>query len=280
MTEIVLVPRDALQGTVVGISVSDSADLARLGLTQAHCEQAVAELARAIFIAGGTIVYAGRLMPSGFTDILLDELRRYRADRNALVLCVPETEHRRLSDDELQRRERELHSSAELVCLDANGEPIDINDRPDEPDEADPASALTVVRQYITRRCDARVLVGGRLRGFQGSMPGIIEEAIMSIKASQPLYTAGGFGGAASAITAAVGHDDQTWFPPNYPEGAEDHAELLSDLSRQARAAAPIEDGLSSAERLQLAASHRPGDISSLVVTGLGRRAGWSRPRA
>ena len=184
MSEPTLVPRNALQGTVVGISVSESADLARLGLTQAHCELAVAELARAIFIAEGTIVYAGRLNPTGFTDILLDELRRYRADRDALILCIPEPEHRRLNDDELRRRERELHSSAELVCLDANGQPIDINNRPSDPGPTDPVMALTAMRRHITSRCDARVLVGGRLRGFQGSMPGVIEEALMSVRAS------------------------------------------------------------------------------------------------
>jgi hypothetical protein len=272
MSEVVLVPPDALRGMVVGVSVSDSADLTRLGLNQAHCELAVAELARAIFIAGGTIVYGGRLVPTGFTDILIDELRRYRADRDALVLCIPETEHRRLSDEELRRRERELHSSAELVCLDANGEPIDIKHRPDEPGTTDPAAALTAMRQHMTHRCEARVLVGGRLRGFQGSMPGIIEEAIMSIKEAKPVYTAGGFGGAAAAVAAALGHGDQTWFPPNYPEGAEDHVALLSDVSKMGQNATPAVDGLSSAERRQLAMSHRPGDISSLVVTGLASR--------
>lgn len=274
MSEPELVPRDALRGTVVGISVSDSADLARLGLTQAHCELAVAELARAIFIAGGTVVYGGRLVPSGFTDILIDELRRYRDDRDALVLCVPEPEHRRLNDAELRRREHELHYSAELVCLDATGAPVDINNRPNELGTTDPATALTAMRQHITRRCNARVLVGGRLRGYQGLMPGIIEEAIMSINASQPVYAAGGFGGAASAVASALGHDDQSWWPPDYPEGAEDHAGLLADLSKLAPDTTATDDGLSDTERRQLAASHRPGDIASLAITGLGRRAG------
>jgi SLOG cluster2 len=116
-----LVPRDALRGVNVGISVSDSADLARLGLAPQHCQMAVAELARAIMIAGGTVVYGGRLVPPGFTDILLDEVRRYREDRDALIICLAETEHRRLSDDELRDRERQLHSSAQIRCLDADG---------------------------------------------------------------------------------------------------------------------------------------------------------------
>jgi SLOG cluster2 len=269
-----LVPGDALRGAAIGISVSDSADLMRLGLTPAHCDLAVAELARAIFIAGGTIVYGGRLIPAGFTDVLIEELRRYRDDRDALVLCVPETEHRRLSNDELRRREQELHSSAELVCLDMAGEPVDIANRPADSGTTDPGGALTAMRQYITGRCDARALVGGRLRGYQGAMPGVIEEAVMSIKASQSLYVAGGFGGAACAVASALGYGDNAWFPPGFPEGVEDHVDLLSDLSEIARSSNIAGDGLSSTERQQLAASHRPGDIASLVVTGLGRRAG------
>ena len=225
---------------------------------------AVAELARAIFIAEGTTVYAGRLNPTGFTDILLDELRRYRADRDALILCIPEPEHRRLNDDELRRRERELHSSAELVCLDANGQPIDINNRPSDPGPTDPVMALTAMRRHITSRCDARVLVGGRLRAFQGSMPGVIEEALMSVRATQPVYSAGGFGGAALAVASALGRVDQARFPPNFPEGAEDHAEITSHCARLTNDTPSADDGLSDMDQQQLAASHRPGDISSL----------------
>jgi hypothetical protein len=268
-----LVARDALRGITVGISVSDSADLSRLGLTPAHCELAVAELARAIFLAGGTIVYGGRLVPSGFTDILIDELRRYRDDRDALILCVPESEHRRLTNDELARRERELHASAELVCLDATGQPIRITTRPDDNVPTDVAAALTGMRRHITDRCDARVIVGGKLRGFQGTMAGIIEEAILSVQAGQPLYVAGGFGGAAAVVAHALGRQGTPWYPPGYPDGLDEHEVALRRLRAAANATPPPIDGLSDSERHLLAATHRPGDIASLVVTGLGRFA-------
>lgn len=268
-----LVARDALQGTTVGLSVSESADLARLGLTPAHCELAVAELARAIFIAGGTIVYGGRLVPRGFTDILIDELRRYRADRDALILCIPESEHRRLSNEALARHQRELHTSAELVCLDTNGEPIDIATRATQGKPADVAAALTGMRQHITGRCDARVLVGGKLRGTQGTTPGIVEEATLSVQAGQPLYIAGGFGGAAAAVAQTLDPEATSWFPPGLPEGIDEHQDSLARLRSAAHATRTRGDGLSDPERRQLAATHRPGDISSLVVTGLGRFA-------
>ena len=268
-----LVANDALRGLTIGISVSDSADLSRLGLTPAHCELAVAELARAIFLAGGTIVFGGRLVPSGFTDILVEELRRYRDDRDALILCVPESEHRRLSNDELARFERELHPSADLVCLDTAGDPMAIATRIEAHVPTDVVAALTGMRRHITNRSDARIIVGGKLRGVQGTMPGIIEEATFSIQAGQPLYVAGGFGGAASAVARALGRDDANWYPPGFPDGADEQQNALEQL-RAAMSAMPSQmDGLSDKERHLLAVTHRPGDIASLVVTGLGRFA-------
>lgn len=265
-----LVKRDALRGLTVAISVSDSADLSRLGLTPAHCELAVAELARAIFIAGGTIIYGGRLVPQGFTDVLTDELERYREDRDALVLCVPESEHRRLTNDELARRERELQVSAELICLDSSGEPVDIATRADSRRPIDVPAALSGMRRYVTGRCDARVLVGGKLRDFQGATPGVIEEATRSFEAGQPVYVAAGFGGAAAAAAQAVHAEATAWFPPNFPDGFESNAAALAEL-RTAASARPHRDGLSEIERRHLIATHRPGDIAGLVVTGLGR---------
>jgi hypothetical protein len=92
----------------------------------------------------------------------------------------------------------------------------------------------------------------------------------MSVRASQPLYVAGGFGGAAAALGRVLGCDDGAWFPNGYPEGADDHSQLLRQLASESEGVDRISPGLDSSERAQLAASHRPGDIASLVVRGLG----------
>jgi hypothetical protein len=270
MHEPELVPADALAGVTVGLSVSESADLGRLGLSPAHCELAVAELARAIFIAGGTIVYGGRLIPAGFTDTLLTELRSYRQDREALILCVPETEHRRLSQAELLRRQHELQYNAELICLDSNGQVVDIGE-PRSPADPDPAVALTAMRRHITDRCDARVILGGKLTGYHGSMPGIFEEASMSLHAAKPLYIAGGFGGAAAALALALRRAEASLALDDYPDGAVPHADLLADIAATEASAGRADDGLSDGQRGQLGWSHRPGEIASIVVHGLSR---------
>src|SRR5437762_14359 len=80
-----------------------------------------------------------------------------------------------------------------------------------------PAAALSAMRRHVTALTDARVLVGGRLSGYAGTMPGLVEEAILSLQHRQPVYVAGGFGGAAAAIARVLGRDDLTWAPPGFP---------------------------------------------------------------
>jgi hypothetical protein len=258
-----------LDGITVGLSVSESADLPRLGLSARHCELAVAELARAILIAGGSIVYGGRLGPGTFTEILLDEVARYGDARHALTICLADSEHRKLPDDELREQRTRLSMSAEIACLDGQGNPIN---RPHDPlpPAAKPAEALSGMRRHITALCDARVVVGGRLTGYQGAMPGVVEEAILSLRAKQRLYVAGGFGGAAAAIARTLGYETYAWAPVDFPAGAQAATDALVAIGA-ASAEGLANDGLSPDERAQLATTHRPGDVASVVVVGLAR---------
>lgn len=272
MKDPALVPRNALEGVAVSISVSESEDLPRLGLAPYHCSMAIAELARAIFIAGGTVVYGGRLVPAGFTDVLLDEARRYREDRDALIICLAESEHRKLTTEELLLRQQRLAASADIVCLDSAGTPIEIASRETTSTAADSATALSGMRRFVSDFTQARVVLGGRLTGSQGTMPGILEEALMSVERRQPLYVAGGFGGASCAIARALDRADFGWLPANCPAGAEATASDLAELISAENEFGRQDDGLSPSEREQLAVTHRPSDIASLVVLGLSKR--------
>jgi SLOG cluster2 len=84
-----LLPRDALKGQALGLSVSDSPDLQRLGFLKTHICLAVGEIARAVLVAGGRLAYGGHLEPEGFTAFLMRELDRYgRNDRPLLVILA------------------------------------------------------------------------------------------------------------------------------------------------------------------------------------------------
>ena len=48
----------------------------------------------------------------------------------------------------------------------------------------------------MASNADARIVIGGKREGFRGAMPGIFEEVLFALERRQPLYLAGGFGGA------------------------------------------------------------------------------------
>lgn len=283
MTGPKLVPTDALEGRTVAVSVSGSADLPRLGLHAKHAEYAVAEIARAVLTSGGNLVYGGRIRPSGFTQFLMHELRRYGARGHRLTISVAYPEHRKLTLSELKRLDETLEPSCRLRFLDPDGNEVDYrsgrDEAPDPPPAADEAAAA-----YSAMRCDmttisqARVVVGGKLDGFKGAMPGIIEEAINTLEASQPLYVAAGFGGAAALIARTLAIGDASWLPDSVPDHDPDDPRIVDALAMLGAVAADhsraLQPGLGKDETDRLAWSHRPGDVAAMLALGLARTLG------
>ncbi len=274
-----LIPRDGLAGVRVGISVSDSDDLPRLGLSKSHAQIAVGEIARAILIAGGSLVYGGRVKPSGFTQYLMHEVRRYGRSQDALTLCLAAPEHRRLSHVELDAVDRDLGTKGRIICLDEGGAKIDgiLGSKPAEPEpplgEGDAATAYTALRRFMGTITDARVLLGGNLASFAGAAPGIIEEATVAVEARQPILVSAGFGGAAALVARQLGIDDLHWAPQDFPQRPED-TRIDGGLERLDEAVAAVGWNTtltgSDAEGLrQLSASHRASEIAALVVAAL-----------
>jgi len=71
------------------------------------------------------------------------------------------------------------------------------------------AIRLTALRTRISKDEHGRMIIGGKRTDFQGVMPGVLQEAILSIKNNQPLYVAGGFGGIAAKGNAFVTDEGQ-----------------------------------------------------------------------
>lgn len=271
MSDPTVVGRDALDGARVALSVSVSADLARLGLSEKHCELVVAEVVRSIILAGGTVVYGGRLKPEGYTRILLEEAGRYHDARVAVELCVPESEYRKLGADELERIDQRLGVAGRLVLVAASGTAVSLADALNGEADVDPGRGLTSMRTLISQSTDARVVVGGKLVDFAGAEPGLIEEARMSASFGKPVYLAGGYGGAGAALAKILHPEDfADWAPSDFPEYGNDGAvdEALQKFEAE-HWAHQVDLGLDESARLQLASSHRPADIATLVVRGL-----------
>ena len=263
---------NALAGVDVGLSVSTSPDLARLGLHESHVELTLGELARVVILGGGRLVYGGHLEPGGYTAFLQGEIEKYGRPR-CLLVCLPFPVHRELALEELERAEAMLGVKGEIEYLTADGVPgardADRGTAPVPVDDPElRASALTAMRRHVTVVCDARVLVGGRRDRFQGKMPGVIEEVIFAIRAAQPVFLAGGFGGATHDAATALGLPVEGW-----PQLTLEHGSWLDVLTDAARESSfdLSSNGLTEAQNLRLSATHRPSDIATLVAVGLGR---------
>ncbi|MBX3099584.1 MAG: hypothetical protein KF761_08390 [Salinibacterium sp.] len=268
MNEPTLTPRDALSGQKIALSVSESADLARLGLTELHCRLVVAEVGRAIMLAGGTVVYGGNFQPGSYTEILIEEAQRFGGGRHVLELTLAESEYRKLDENTLIAADRKLGDVGRLTLVSASGNPVSLPDALLGTWAQGPSGALTAMREYVANNTTARLIVGGRLADYAGVEPGVIEEARLTIQAGRPLLAAGGYGGAASAVAQRLRPQDfDDWAPSGYPLHAEDaEVTVALDALGDAYAATGATSVLDETLLRTLTISHRPADIASATV--------------
>jgi len=275
-----LLPRDALKGIHLALSVSDSPDLGKLGLLESHFRMALGEIGRCVLIASGRLVYGGHLDPTGYGAFLARELERYAQRDRPLLLCLGWSEHRKLPLSVIEARRKGLGLLGTLVCLDARGKEIDpasgrSEAAPGQVDAQMESESLSGLRRYMTGRSAGRILIGGKREGFHGAMPGVLEEAIFAVEAKQPIYFAGGFGGVAWDIASAVGFGPSGLLP--FLAGASPDKRLVTGLEALRKAlddtkAASLQNGLTDNENRQLATAYRPSEVAALVSLGLARR--------
>lgn len=271
----------ALRNVTLGLSVSESPDLSRLGLTETHFQMALAELARCVLAGGGRLAYGGHFRSDGYTASLVNELERYTRRDRPLFVCLSWAEHRKLTLTAIKAASKELGLIGKMVYLDQHGQEVDFRENraeavPPPVDATVERESLTALRKYMTRNTQGRIILGGKRLGFQGDLPGVLEESILAMEARQPIYVAGGFGGMTWEIARALNLCEPDALPA-LPSAPAPDPRTVTGLERLVAAAAAtkaqsLANGLSEDENRQLAASYRPSEIAALVSLGLGRR--------
>ena len=270
---------ESLRGVSLAVSVSGSADLGRLGLLEEHFRLALGEIARAVLAAGGELYYGGYVDSDGYGAFLANELQRLARRDRPFHAVLALSEHRRMPIAHLHAFQESLGLYGDLTCLDVDGNVV-VDFAVDRPGEAAPlqdpqlvAAGLTAMRRYMAARTHGRVLIGGRRQGYQGTLPGVLEELLLTAESGQPAYLAGGYGGATADIAIEMVLNTQRWFES--AESLDDRYReaigRVADLSKDQRAAL-LENGLDADEQMRLAVSHRASEIAALVALGLGRQ--------
>jgi hypothetical protein len=175
----------------------------------------MAEIARHLLALGARLAYGGDLRTLGFTELLFELVARHsrKQDEGDGQMGVTDylawPVHILMATADLERYTSELTEYAKLVLLTLEGDCCTMNERhmmrQGPPTEAQWTQGLTSMRRVMLRATDARVVLGGRVEGYKGVMPGIAEESLLSLQTRQPLFLIGGFGGCARDIAEALG---------------------------------------------------------------------------
>jgi hypothetical protein len=184
-----------LEGMAVGISISEAEDLASTGLTPDDINFVTVELCRRLVALGAQVVLGHQWRPGGIMEQVTRFAQAYHMESGGSerpivhnVMAWPD----KASLSEYDRDQ--LHN---LVAIHEPAEPLGR------------AEALTAMRQHVTQIAKARICLSGKMKSCEGSMPGLIEEAFLSINQGQPVYLSAMMGGAAAVLIDCIrGHRD------------------------------------------------------------------------
>ncbi len=288
----------SLHGVRIGISASMSDDLRRMGMDPIHMDSAVAELARHVFVQGGTLVYGGRLFDEGKPhDLMLvlgEEAKRYgngiRDPKEGADETEPDdagcrpvfenlfawSKYSKEIAGRLEKLQNNFYPDVKFFVIDPDGNCRDLGSalevlcRGDYPVENHPNSeCLTVMREVLTEKSEIRILMGGRFHHDDKSedkLPGILEEAWMAAKKGKPLYIAGGFGGVSRVIAERLGLTDKTWL--SHERLSKEALKKLDELEEYWKKGGQERTGLDDEDLGLLATTYRPSIIMRLVLKG------------
>jgi len=280
-----------LKGKLVGMSISSSPDLAEQGMGPVHLEDAMVECTRHLLAQGACLAYGGDLRPGGFTNILFELVRTHNRggseERIENFLAWPI--HLRLDPTMLH----EYLDEARFHNL-----PVPADLGLDEKTYIEPtfdegryawARSLTSMREEMNRKVHARVLLGGQISGYKGKYPGLLEEALLALKADTPLYLIAGFGGCTRVIAEALQgrrHEALTerfhtaidglfaGLIERYATDAAQHRTSAIDYSAefdflQSKGVSGLNNGLTNEENTTLMMSKNLSQIVYLLLRGL-----------
>lgn len=298
-----------LEGVPLGLSLSpgDPAELTALGLSSLHVEDAMRVIARQALAAGATLHYGGMLAPGSLTEALFEIIAAYNRDGLKLPPLVNHTpwpwfeevdtawlaKRRRMLD---MRRCEPPDDARAFASAPGPGHVDRL--RATAEGRFALARSLTRMREQAVEVVQARVALGGKPHDFLGVLPGVVEEVLISIRRSRPVYVLGGFGGAARLLSKALAGgrpkalslDKQRRLSPSYGEMLDvhtreharapaavprppDYAAVVSELNAFGVAGLSASNGLSEDENRALFTTASVDAAVSLLMRGLSRIA-------
>ncbi|MCK9613622.1 MAG: hypothetical protein M0R16_12130 [Bacteroidales bacterium] len=236
------VQKTTLYGKRIAISVSGSEELEQLGLSENHIKDATIEIARYLLVNGATMLYGGDLRHNGFTALFseLSYQYKYLSDREArFVNYFPFPNSRFLTDNDLADFLKKQVEARILPVPKHLGDPDPRKDyKPLEnvEDRFLYSECYADMRIQMAKESNARIVLGGRQKGYTGYFPGIVEETFHALNAGNAVYLLGGFGGATKSIIDIISGS----IPPQMTNEFQFDTAFLNDFRKYASDKFPV----------------------------------------
>jgi hypothetical protein len=225
----------SLAGKTIALSIGNAVDREKLGFPEREVDRILFTLSTALIREGCHIVYAGDLRAAGYTMTMFQFLAGTYAGEGVTPFTnvLPEPVVRHLDFDTLLAAAKAAHGVAEInLAISGNLYPVQrIGDdlRIGNKGTARPhirngeqlatflqgfpisAQGFTEARRIVSEQADGRVAMGGKMGltdlpsdQYGGVLPGIAEEAILSLQLGKAFVPLAAFGGAARDVAIAL----------------------------------------------------------------------------
>lgn len=181
----------------IGISISDIEENEKFVKDNIHLATFYIELCRYLIAAGANLIYAGNFAFKGkinFVDELYNLIHNYsffeQRENRVKLFYLDNSDH-----------------SSEMAALKPYFKFISISTIETEGAEEMIKANLTKLRTESAKDVFARIVVGGKMKGYQGRYPGIIEEAYIALENRTPLYVIGAYGGAGEVVAGLLAEE-------------------------------------------------------------------------
>ncbi len=178
----------------IAISISESPDLEEKGMSIHHLNLAMIEIARYLIIQNNTLIYGGDLgykKEFNFTEKLAELFHSYNKTfgKDKKIVNYAAYPFCKKINLNIRNKFRNVIQFNECIGEDCGFDEIDKITK-----------NLTKMREIINEKMDIKVALGGKITGFSGFYPGVLEEVYLALKSGKSVFLIGGFGGIVAKI--------------------------------------------------------------------------------
>lgn len=211
--------REKFKKLRIGISISDVSSNGYIfhHLPPEHLIRLAQDIARHLLARAAVVIYGGDLRIDGFTQFILDEatILKSRLTTDAIhvenhlawPLFIDSNDGNFVKVNQWRAAYKDIMATEEHIV------PLDVIDYVDQSTFLQPDTAqnkyiwsrcLTEMREQSIASSTARICAGGKLDGYKGKMPGVLEEILIALNQSKPIYLLGAFSGVVAEVCKTI----------------------------------------------------------------------------